>query len=169
MIFDFRIRIFDFSPAAEPGSGAGISGTWDASFPAMNENEMKQRTKTFALRVLKLIEALPETRSGRIVANQLRRSGTSVGANYRAVCRARSRADMISKLSIVEEEADESAYWLEIVPEAGLMESQKTLALLREASELTAIMVASRQTLLGRNRKSRLENRDSKSATLNPQ
>ncbi len=92
----------------------------------MNETEMKIRTKSFALRVLKLIEALPETRSGRIVANQLGRSGTSVGANYRAVCRAKSTADMISKLSIVEEEADESAFWLELVPDAELLPAAKT-------------------------------------------
>src|SRR5436190_11180306 len=91
----------------------------------MNESEMKARTKAFAIRVLKLIEALPETRSGRIVANQLGRSGTSVGANYRAVCRAKSTADMISKLSIVEEEADESAFWLEIVLDAELLPASK--------------------------------------------
>ena len=114
---------------------------------------MKIRTKSFALRILKLIEALPETRSGRIVANQLGRSGTSVGANYRAACRAKSTADMIAKLSIVEEESDESAFWLEIVPDAELLPAAKTEALLKEAGELTAIMVASRKTLLRNNRK----------------
>ena len=94
----------------------------------MTETEMKIRTKSFALRILKLIEALPETRSGRIVANQLGRSGTSVGANYRAACRAKSTADMIAKLSIVEEESDESAFWLEIVPDAELLPAAKTEA-----------------------------------------
>lgn len=128
----------------------------------MNEFEMKQRTKTFALRILKLVEALPETRSGRIVANQLGRAGTSVGANYRAVCRAKSTADMLAKLAIVEEEADESAFWLEIVREAGLLPPAKTEALGREADELTATMVASRRTLRASvDRKSKIENRKS--------
>lgn len=121
----------------------------------MNENEMKNRTRAFAIRVLKLTEALPETRSGRIVANQLGRAGTSVGANYRAVCRAKSTADMVAKLSVVEEEADESAFWLEVIPDAGLMSEKKVAALRKEADELTAIMVASRQTLLRNNRKSK--------------
>ena len=74
----------------------------------MTETELKQRTKDFALRILRLVDSLPENRSGRILANQLGRSGTSVGANYRAACRSRSTAEMISKLSVVEEEADES-------------------------------------------------------------
>lgn len=121
----------------------------------MTETEMKNRTKAFAIRVLKLVEALPETRSGRIIANQLGRSGTSVGANYRAVCRAKSAADMVSKLSIVEEEADESAFWLEVIPEANLLPESKVAALRKEANELTAIVVASRQTLLRNNRKSK--------------
>lgn len=121
----------------------------------MNETEMKNRTKAFALRILKLVDALPRTSSGRIVASQLGRSGTSVGANYRAVCRAKSTADMIAKLSIVEEEADESAFWLEVIPEAELMTATKTQALLQEAGELTAIMVASRKTLLRNARKSK--------------
>lgn len=121
----------------------------------MNETEMKNRTKSFAIRVLKLIEALPDSRSGRIIANQLGRSGTSVGANYRAVCRAKSSADMIAKLSVVEEEADESSFWLEVIPEIGLMRQSKVTALHKEAGELTAIMVASRQTLLRNNRKSK--------------
>ena len=87
----------------------------------MTESELKQRTKTFAQRVLRLIEALPASRSGGIIANQLGRSGTSVGANYRAVCRARSAADFYSKLGIVEEEADESAFWLELVVEERML------------------------------------------------
>jgi len=128
----------------------------------MNENEMKTRTKAFAVRVLKLIEALPETKSGRIIANQLGRSGTSVGANYRAVCRAKSASDMVAKLAIVEEEADESAFWLELIPEAELMSAAKTDSLRQEAGELPAIMVASRKTLLANNRKSRFENRKSR-------
>lgn len=125
----------------------------------MTESELKQRTKTFALRVLKLIDSLPETRSGRVLANQLGRSGTSVGANYRAACRSRSAAEMISKLSVVEEEVDESAFWLELIGDHGLMTATKVAPLQQEAGELTAIMVASRRTLSARNQKSRIENR----------
>jgi len=125
----------------------------------MTEGELKNRTKGFALRVLKLIDTLPDTRSGRVLANQLGRSGTSVGANYRAACRSRSAAEMISKLSVVEEEADESAFWMELVSDHGLLDHRKLAALLQEADELTAIMVASRKTLLSGNRKSRIENR----------
>ena len=127
----------------------------------MNENELKERTKSFALRVLKLIDSLPESRSGRILAGQLGRSGTSVGANYRAACRSRSTAEMISKLSIVEEEADESEFWLELVEEHGLRTTMQVAALKQEAGELTAIMVASRRTLQRRGQ-SRIENPKSK-------
>lgn len=124
----------------------------------MTEGELKQRTKDFALRVLKLIDALPETRSGRILAHQLGRAGTSVGANYRAACRSRSTAEMISKISIVEEEADEAGFWLELLGDHGLKPSAALAPLQQEAGELTAIMVASRKTLVARNRKSRIEN-----------
>jgi four helix bundle protein len=124
----------------------------------MTELELKLRTKTFALRTLKLIDSLPETRSGRILAGQLGRSGTSVGANYRAACRSRSAAEMISKLAVVEEEADESAFWLELIGDHGLMTPAKVAPLHQEAGELTAIMVASRRTLAARNPKSRIEN-----------
>ena len=126
----------------------------------MTETELKQRTKQFGLRILKLIDALPEKRSARILANQLGRSATSVGANYRAACRSRSAAEMISKISVVEEETDESAYWLELITEHGLLRPTVVQPLWLEAGELTAIMVASRRTLL-RNRKSRIENRKS--------
>lgn len=126
----------------------------------MTENELKQRTKTFALRTLKLIDSLPDTRSGRILANQLGRSGTSVGANYRTACRSRSRVEMSSKLAVVEEEADESSFWLELLAEHGLMQPDKLSPLLREADELTAIMVASRRTLAAKNPKSGVKNRN---------
>ncbi len=125
----------------------------------MTEKDLKQRTKLFALRALKLIDSLPETRSGRVLANQLGRSGTSVGANYRAACRSRSTAEMISKLSVVEEEADESCFWMELIADHGLVAAEKLAPLLREADELTAIMVASRRTLAARNPKSRIQNR----------
>lgn len=125
----------------------------------MTEKELKDRTKVFALRVLKLIDTLPDTRSGRVLAAQLGRSGTSVGANYRAACRSRSTAEMISKLSIVEEEADESGFWMELIVEHGMFPAEKLTALRQEAHELTAIMVASRKTLRARSRKSRIQNR----------
>jgi four helix bundle protein len=128
----------------------------------MTETELKTRTKGFALRVLKLIDSLPDTRSGRVLAGQLGRSGTSVGANYRSACRSRSTAEMISKLSIVEEEADESAFWLELIGDHRLLNPQKVAALHQEAGELTAIMVASRRTLAKRSQKSRIENPKSK-------
>jgi four helix bundle protein len=116
----------------------------------MNETELKNRTKQFALRVLKLVAALPKTTEGRALGSQLVRSGTSVGANYRAACRGRSKAEFISKLGIVEEEADESAYWMELIVDGGLLIKKKVDALWREACELTAIMAASRISASGR-------------------
>ena len=106
----------------------------------MIEDDLKKRTKRFALRVLKLVAALPRTIAGRTIGNQLARSGTSVPANYRAACRARSKAEFISKLGIVEEEADESAFWLEMIIEGKLLKRQ------REANELVAIMTSSRKS-----------------------
>ena len=114
----------------------------------MNEREMKQRTKAFTLRIVKLVDAIPKTRCGNAVANQLVHSGSSVGANYRALCRAKSQADFINKTSIVEEEADESAFWLDITIEAKLLPMRRVEPLLNEAKEITAIMVASRKTVL---------------------
>jgi four helix bundle protein len=105
--------------------------------------ELKVRTKAFALRTLKLVEALPNSKSGRIIANQIGRAGTSVGANYRAACRSRSKAEFIAKLGIVEEEADECVYWLEIIEEARILPNRKIAALRQEAEELLAITVAS--------------------------
>jgi len=125
----------------------------------MTENDLKDRTKVFALRVLKLIDSLPDCRSGRILAGQLGRSGTSVGANYRASCRSRSSAEMISKLSVVEEEADESAFWMQLMVDHGLIPPDRAASLLKEAGELTAIMVASRKTMLANNRESKIKNR----------
>ena len=110
----------------------------------MNKEELKARTKRFALRVMSLVEALPKTASGRAVGNQLVRSGTGVGANYRACCRGRSRAEFIAKIGLVEEEADESAFWLELNVEGSLLPAAKVEPLLKEANELVAIMAASR-------------------------
>ena len=116
---------------------------------SLNENEMKQRTKRFALEIIRLVAELPKSTEGRIVAGQLVRCATSVGANYRAACRAKSKADFISKLGIVEEEADESCYWLEIITEGELLPEETVRDLLNEANEITAIIVASRKTAGG--------------------
>lgn len=112
----------------------------------MDADELKQRTKQFALRVLKLVEALPNSVQGRAVAGQLTRAGTSVGSNYRAACRGRSKAEFIAKLGLVEEEADESAFWLEVIIEGSLLNAQLVAPLLAEANELTRIMARSRMT-----------------------
>lgn len=98
------------------------------------------------MRVIRLIEALPRTRTAQVVGDQLLRSATSVAANYRATCRARSQADFVHKLGIVEEEADESLFWLEMVVETELMPAARVQDLIQEADELTAIFVASRKT-----------------------
>jgi four helix bundle protein len=133
----------------------------------MNEEGMKARTKKFALRVLDLADALPHTRSGTVIAGQIIRSGTSVAANYRALCRAKSRPDFINKTSIVEEEADEICLWLELVIEHGLLGGRQVQSLLKEANELTAIFVASRKTAISRqSRRDSVENR--KSRIVNP-
>jgi len=110
----------------------------------MTEKELLQRTKTFALRVIKLVNALPNNTAGRTIGGQLIRSGTSVAANYRAACRGRSKAEFIATLGTVEEEADESCLWMELIIESGLMEEKLVAGLLKEANEITAIMAASK-------------------------
>jgi four helix bundle protein len=112
----------------------------------MTQDELKARTKKFAIRVINLVNALPNTSAGRAIGNQLIRSGTSVGANYRAVCRARSTKEFISKLGVVIEEADESSFWMELIIEADVLPKQKVQALLQESDELTAIFVSSIKT-----------------------
>ena len=112
----------------------------------MNHDNLKQRTKQFALRVIRLSEALPRSIPGDVLSRQVVRSATSVAANYRSACRGKSRADFIAKMGIVEEEADESALWLELIAEAGLLPEAKTAALHTEAGELTAIAVSSIRT-----------------------
>ena len=108
----------------------------------MTERELLERTKQFALRIFKLVVALPQTIQGRAVAAQLIRSGTSVAANYRAACRARSKPKFVAKLGVVEEEADETAFWLELIIETDL----QVKPLLTEASEIVAIMASSKKT-----------------------
>ena len=108
--------------------------------------ELQQRTKDFALWVLNLIEHLPNTIGGRVLANQLARSATSVGANYRAACRARSRAEFASKLGTVAEEADESLYWLELIQVGDFVPEKRIASLISEADELTAIFTSGRRS-----------------------
>ena len=112
----------------------------------MDQEQMKRRTKEFAKRVIKLCRRLPNTRDGRLIGNQLFRSGTSVGANYRAACRARSKAEFVAKLGIVLEEADESLYWLEILTETQVMKAELLASLMEEADELIAMFVSSLKT-----------------------
>ena len=111
-----------------------------------NQSDLKKRTKAFALRILKLVDALPTTTAGRALASQIVRSGTSVAANYRAACRARSTADFIAKMGIVEEEADETLFWLESLEKSELVTAAKLTAIKEEANELIAITVASIKT-----------------------
>jgi four helix bundle protein len=109
----------------------------------MTPKELKERTKRFAVSIIRLSRELPTTVDGRTVGHQMIRSGTSVGANYRASCRARSRAEWIAKLGVVEEEADETLFWLEVAVEANLVAGNRAQTLLKEADELTAIFVSS--------------------------
>ena len=115
----------------------------------MTKAELLTRTKAFALRILQLVDHLPRTTSGRAIGNQLVRSGTSVGANYRAACRSRSRAEFAAKLGVVAEEADETVYWLELLRDGKLLSEAKLSELLREANELTAIFTAGRRSSRG--------------------
>jgi four helix bundle protein len=112
----------------------------------MNAEELRSSTKRFTIRVMNVVAALPDNAQGRVIAYQLMKSGGSVGANYRAVCRARTRKDFINKLGVVIEEADESALWLEVTGEGNLLDPKLIAPLLQEANELVAIFTASRKT-----------------------
>ena len=125
----------------------------------MNQEDFKRRTKAFALRIIKLAGQLPNTMVGQVVGRQLLRSGTSVGANYRAACRAKSGADFISKMGNVEEECDESLYWMELLIESGTMKPKRLSLLMNEGNELLAMVVQSIHTA----------RRGNKSAIRNPQ
>ena len=119
----------------------------------MTTDELKARTEELALQVIRLVDALPNSVKGRATANQIMRSSTSVAANYRAACRARSRAEFIAKIGVVEEEADETAFWLELFIDSKIRSKTQIEPLLKEAGELVAIMAASRKSAIG-NRKS---------------
>ena len=109
-------------------------------------DELKRRTKDFAIRIVKLFRSLPKTDEARIIGKQVLRSGTSVAANYRAVCRARSKAEFIAKIGIVVEEADETIFWLELLVETGIVQPNRMGNMLAEANELLAIFAASQHT-----------------------
>jgi len=112
----------------------------------VDKDEFKQRTKSFALRIMGLVECLPVGKTAEVIGRQLLRSGTSVGANYRAACRAKSVADFIAKMGIVEEEADECIYWMELLAEAKILPLARLQPLMAEADELVSITVSSIKT-----------------------
>jgi four helix bundle protein len=130
----------------------------------MDEKEFKNRTKNLALRMINLVESLPNKPTANIIGKQLLRSATSVGANYRAACRAKSTADLINKLSIVEEEADESLYWLEILEESNLVKETKLSKLKSDMDEVVSMIVASIKIL--RTQQSQIQNPKSKIQNL---
>ncbi len=107
---------------------------------------LRKRTKAFAIRIVKLSQALEKTNTGRTLGRQVLRSGTSVAANYRSACRARSRAEFVSRMAVVVEEADETVFWLELLVEAGLVPRKRLEALIKEANELLALSAASHRT-----------------------
>ncbi|MFZ5819006.1 MAG: four helix bundle protein [Chloroflexota bacterium] len=116
----------------------------------MNEKEFKDKTKRVALGVIRLVEDLPNTKVADVLGRQVLRSATSIGANYRAACRAKSTADMINKLKIVEEESDETLYWFELLTESGIISPAKTPGLYKETDEILSMTVASIKTLRSR-------------------
>jgi four helix bundle protein len=125
----------------------------------MDKEKFKARTKAFALRVIRLVEALPKNQTtAQVIGKQLLRSGTSVGANYRAACRAKSTAELITKLNIALEEADESLYWMELIVEAELIAPNKLDSLMQESNEIVAMLVASLKTLRAKSNESRIYN-----------
>jgi len=121
----------------------------------MTPEEMKQRTKQFGLRAIRLAAALPKDRAADVIGRQLIRAATSVGANYRAACRSRSNADFSARMGIVEEEADESLYWMEIVADAGLLAKSRLEELKKEGEEILRMVVASIRTVKAKVRKLR--------------
>ncbi|MEZ2338710.1 four helix bundle protein [Mucilaginibacter sp. RCC_168] len=123
----------------------------------MDKAELKRRTQRFAIDVIKFIESLPRKHSLDVLSNQLIRCATSIGANYRSACRGKSTADFINKIIIVEEEADESIYWLELMEESELVNSADITILKKEANELTAIFTAIGKTAREKQRLNKLE------------
>jgi len=131
----------------------------------MTPEQMKQRTKRFAFRVMRLAESLPRGRTGDTVGKQLLRSGMSVGANYRTACRARLTADFVAKMGLVEEEADEAMFWMELLVESELTKKEMVADLMQECSQTIAIVVSSINTVRGSKRKEQ----NKESTIRNPQ
>ncbi len=115
----------------------------------MNPEGMKARTRAFALRVIRLAESFPNKPTANVIRNQMLRCGPSVGANYRAACRAKSKADFISKMGTVEEEADETIYWIELLIDAGIIKPRRVDSLLQEANQIVSMVVSSIKTAKG--------------------
>jgi len=133
----------------------------------MNKEELKNRTKTFALSIIKLIDKVPNTVSGNVIAKQIVRSATSVGANYRAACRVKSNKDFLYKILIIEEEADETCYWLELLKESLMVNQELLNPLLKESNELTAIFTATGKTLHSNINSKKSEIKNHKSEIIN--
>ncbi len=112
----------------------------------MDPDELRTRTRAFALRVIRLAESLPDTPTARVIRNQMLRCGSSVGANYRAACRAKSKPDFVSKMGTVEEEADETIYWMELLIDTGIVKRNRVADLMSEADQILSIVIASIKT-----------------------
>jgi four helix bundle protein len=134
----------------------------------MTEERFKARTKQVALGVVRLVANLPRGVVPDVIGRQILRSGTSVGANYRAACRSKSALDMLAKLAIVEEEADETLYWLELLIESGSIQQERVADLQREVGEILSMTVASIRTLRARSRQSKIHNPKSKIQDARP-
>jgi four helix bundle protein len=124
-------------------------GFWIADDTSMNPEEMKARTRSFALRIIRLAESLPDTSTAKVIQHQMIRCGSSVGATYRAACRAKSRPDFVSKMGTVEEEADETIYWMELLIDAEIVKRPRIADLLDEADQILSIVIASIKTAKG--------------------
>ncbi|HDZ21784.1 MAG TPA: four helix bundle protein [Phycisphaerae bacterium] len=134
----------------------------------MTPDELRRRTKTFALRTIRLTESLPKRRTADVIGRQLLRSGTSVGANYRSACRAKSTADFVAKLGIVEEELDECVYWMELIVEEGLVPDGQLKPLVKETDELLSIVVSSINTARRKSRAKSPSKNNPQSEICNP-
>ena len=121
----------------------------------MTPEEMKKRTKSFALRTIRLVESIPNNRSANVIGRQLIKSGTSVGANYRSACRSRTDKDFLARMGIVEEEADESTYWMELLVESNLVKRELVMDLMNECEEILKMVVSSIRTARKRTTPSR--------------
>jgi four helix bundle protein len=122
----------------------------DPSIPA---EILKQRTKQFAVRIIRLFREMPRTEEAKVIGRQVLRSGTSVAANYRAVCRARSKAEFIAKIGVVVEEIDETVFWFELMVDSGIFSPEKMSSLLKESNELLAIFAASKRTAISKSKR----------------